>query len=174
MKQINRMKTLALSATLVAGLAVPFASAQVNSEPSQTREGWHHKRHGRDHKMGRGHKMGFGKLNLTEAQKTQMQQLRQSHQEQIKPLRDELRAKMQQLWQVNQGGAFNEALVAQKLAEAAPLRAKLMAAQFKLRQDMMSVLTPEQKTQLEQWREQFKAKREQRKANRTGNQGQAQ
>lgn len=175
MKHFSKLKTLALSATLVAGLAIPFAFAQNGDEqPGQStaRDGWHHKRHGR----GRGEMaLGrFGKLNLTDAQKTQMKQLRQGYRERTKPLHTELRAKMQELRQANQGGAFNEAAVAQKLTETAPLRARLMAEQFKLRQDMLAVLTPEQKTQLEQRRAEFKAKREQRKANRTEKQGQVQ
>jgi Spy/CpxP family protein refolding chaperone len=41
----------------------------------------------------------------------------------------------------------------------APLRAKLMSEHFKLRQEALAVLTPEQKAQLEQLREQFKARR---------------
>ena len=41
----------------------------------------------------------------------------------------------------------------------AGLQAKLMGEQFRMRQEMLSVLTPEQKTQLEQKRAEFKAKR---------------
>ena len=54
------------------------------------------------------------------------------------------------------GVAFNEALATQKLTEAASIEAKLMGEQFRLRQEMLSILTPEQKTQMEQQREQFK------------------
>ena len=39
-----------------------------------------------------------------------------------------------------------------------------MGEQFKLRQEMLAVLTPEQKTQLEQKRAEFKAKRAERGA----------
>lgn len=170
MKHFNKLKILALSATLIAGLAIPLAYAQIsNGQAGKQRGGWQHNRHGR----GRD-KMAFRNLNLTDAQKAQMKQLRQSYHERSKPLQTELRAKMQELHQANQGGLFNEALVSQKLAEAAPLRAKLMAEQFKLRQDTLAVLTPEQKTQLEQQREQFKAKREQRQAKRTEKQTQVQ
>ena len=170
MKQISKLKILALSATLVAGLAIPVAYAQIkDGQGGKHRGGWQHKRHGRG-----GAGMAFRNLNLTDAQKAQMKQLRQSYQESTKPLQTELRTKMQELRQANQGGTFNEALVTQKMTETAPLRAKLMAEQFKLRQDMLAVLTPEQKTQLEQQREQFKAKREQRKAKRAEKQTQVQ
>lgn len=170
MKHFNRLKIMALAATLVAGLAIHLAYAQINNKQAgKAGSGWHHNRHGRGGGM-----MALRNLNLTDAQKAQMKQLRQSYHERTKPLQTELRTKMQELRQANQGGTFNEALVSQKLAETAPLRAKLMAEQFKLRQDALAVLTPEQKTQLEQQREQFKAKREQRQANRTEKQSQVQ
>ena len=62
----------------------------------------------------------------------------------------------------------------QKLTEAAGLQAKLMGEEFRMRQESMAVLTPEQKTQLEQRRAEFKAKREQFKARRGEQQTQQQ
>lgn len=168
MKHFNKLKLLTLSALLIAGLAIPFAYAQNSlGKMMQHRGNWQHGRQGHG-------KMAFRQLNLTDAQKDQMKQLRQGFHERIKPLQTELHAKMQGLRQAQQSGNFNEALVTQKLTESAPLRAKLMAEQFKLRQDTLALLTPEQKTQLEQQREQFKAKREQRQANRTEKQSQIQ
>jgi Spy/CpxP family protein refolding chaperone len=41
-----------------------------------------------------------------------------------------------------------------------------MAEQFKLRQEMLAVLTPEQKAQFEQLQQEFKAKRAQFQQNR--------
>jgi len=105
-------------------------------------------------------------LNLTDEQKAQMKQIRQSYRERTQPLRQELRAKMKGLRQANQGGAFNEALAAQTLTETAGLRAKLMGERFKLRQEMIASLTPEQKAKIEQMRERFKAKRAEREAKR--------
>jgi Spy/CpxP family protein refolding chaperone len=61
------------------------------------------------------------------------------------------------LRQASEGGTFNEALATQKLTEMAGLQAKLMGARFQLRQQMLSVLTPEQKAQLDQMKAQFKA-----------------
>ncbi|HET8675268.1 MAG TPA: hypothetical protein VFO63_05740, partial [Blastocatellia bacterium] len=55
-------------------------------------------------------------------------------------------------------------LVSQKLAEIAPLEAKMMAERARIHQETLSVLTPEQKTKLEQMREQFKSRRGERKA----------
>ena len=101
---------------------------------------------------------GFERLNLTEAQKTQMKQIRESYRERTQSLHQELRAKKQELRQADQGGTFNEGLATQVLTESAALEAKLMGERFKMRQEMMALLTPEQKNQLEQRREQHRMK----------------
>ena len=166
MKTLGKLKTLglatALTATAVAGSIVVAQSVTPNQDSNQ--EQGQKMRHG-----GRGHRQhGFGgmrgngmfsQLNLTEDQKTKIQQIRQSGAERNKPLRDELRAKRQELQQARQGDTFNESFATQKLTEIAAIQAKLMGERFKLHQEMLTVLTPEQKTQLEQARAQFKAKR---------------
>jgi protein CpxP len=106
----------------------------------------------------------FRQLNLTDDQKAKLKQIRENFAQQNKPLRDQLRAKRQELRQANEGGTFNEALATQKLTEMASLEAKLMGEGFKLRQEMQSVLTAEQKAQLEQAKAQFKARRSEKRA----------
>jgi Spy/CpxP family protein refolding chaperone len=101
----------------------------------------------------------FKQLNLTEDQQTKLKQIRESFAERNKPLREQLHAKRQELRQANEGGTFNEALATQKLTEMASLEAKLMGERAKLHQEMLSVLTAEQKAQLEQSRAQFKTRR---------------
>ena len=105
----------------------------------------------------------FGQLNLTEDQKTKMKQIRESFAQTNKPLREQLRAKRQELRQASEGGTFNEALATQKLTEMASLEAKLMGERHKLHQEMLSVLTAEQKAQLEQSKAQFKTRRGERR-----------
>ena len=106
--------------------------------------------------------MFFGGINLTEDQKTRMQQIRSSFRDRTQSLSQELRTKRQELRQASEGGTFNEAVATQKLSDMAGLQAKLMGERFKMRQEMLSILTPEQKTQLEQKRAEFKAKRAER------------
>jgi Spy/CpxP family protein refolding chaperone len=101
----------------------------------------------------------FKQLNLTEDQKAKIKQIRETFAQTNKPLHDQLRAKRQELRQASEGGTFNEALATQKLTEIAPLEAKLMASEHNLHQEMLSVLTAEQKAQLEQSRAQFKGRR---------------
>ena len=101
----------------------------------------------------------FRQLNLTEDQKAKIKTIRENSAAQNKPLRDQLHAKRQELRQASEGGTFNEALATQKLTEMASLEAKLMGERFKVHQEMLSVLTTEQKAQLEQSKAQFKARR---------------
>ena len=108
----------------------------------------------------------FGNLDLTDAQKAQMKSIRESHDQSIRPLMEQIRAKRQEIRQANEGGTFNEALVTQKLTEIAPLEAKMMGEQFRLHQEMLSVLTAEQKAKLEQSREQRKSRWSERRANK--------
>ncbi|HEX8183548.1 MAG TPA: hypothetical protein VF747_02315, partial [Blastocatellia bacterium] len=93
-------------------------------------------------------------------------QIQENSRQSLRPIMDEIRAKRQEIRQASEGSTFNEALVSQKLAEIAPLEAKLMGAHFRLRQEMLSVLTAEQKTKLEQSREQFEQRRSERRANK--------
>ncbi|MGH8693894.1 MAG: Spy/CpxP family protein refolding chaperone [Burkholderiales bacterium] len=158
MKKINKMYALALASLMALALVVPFAGAQSgNDQGNQPKQRGERRAHGGRH--GRGEFGMFSRLNLTDAQKAQMKQIGQSSRERTNPLRQELHAKMRDLRQAEQGGAFNEALVTRKLTETAPLRAKLMGEEFKTRQEMLAVLTPEQKTQFDQMREQFKSRR---------------
>jgi Spy/CpxP family protein refolding chaperone len=101
----------------------------------------------------------FRQLNLTEDQKTKIKQIRESFAQNNKPLMEQLRAKRQELRQASEGGTFNEALATQKLTEIAPLEAKLMGERAKLHEATLSVLTAEQKAQLEQAKAQFKTHR---------------
>jgi periplasmic protein CpxP/Spy len=160
---IGRFKTVAIASLSAIALAASIAVAQTVNQDPGAQQGQHMGRHGgRDgHKGWGGMRDGgfFRQLNLTDDQKAKMKQIRDSFAQSNKPLRDQLRAKRQELRQASEGGTFNEALATQKLTEIAPLEAKLMASEHDLHQQMLSVLTTEQKAQLEQSRAQFKARR---------------
>ena len=159
-----RFKTLAIATLSAIVLAASIAVAQTVSTGQDTTQGqqkqW--QRHGRgerrEHGWGGMHGGAFRQLNLTDDQKAKMKQIHESFAERNKPLREQLRAKRQELRQASEGGTFNEALATQKLTEIAPLEAKLMAEQHKLHEQTLSVLTAEQKAQLEQSRAQFKGR----------------
>ena len=161
-----RFKTLAIATLSAIALATSIAVAQTVSTGQDNTKGAHKGWHdGGARGQGRGHGWGgmrgdaFRQLNLTEDQKAKIKQFRDTFVQTNKPLMDQLRAKRQELRQASEGGTFNEALATQKLTEMASLEAKLMGERFKLHQETLSVLTAEQKAQLEQSKAQFKARR---------------
>lgn len=162
MKRLGKIKTLtiaSLSALALAGTIALAQTAGTNQDNKQIPRG---ERHGHGEgwggQGGRMHGMMLRGINLTDDQKAKMKQISQSFHESTQSLHQQLQAKRQELHQASEGGTFNEALATAKLTEAASLEAKLMGEHFKMRQEMLSVLTPEQKTQLEQKRAEFKAK----------------
>jgi periplasmic protein CpxP/Spy len=169
MKKLGRFKMLAIATLSAIALAASIAVAQTvttNQDNGQgARPEWRGRRGKHDGHGWGGMREGgfFRQLNLTEDQKAKMKQIHESFAEKNKPLHEQLRAKRQELRQASEGGTFNEALATQKLTEIAPLQAKLMAANAKLHQEMLSVLTAEQKAQLEQSKAQFKQRRGMRK-----------
>ena len=157
MRKLNRIHAIALVAVMALAIAVPFAIAQSKGE------GGH--RHGM---LGDGHMAGamYRNLDLTDAQKTQMKQIRESHSQSLRPLMEQVRAKRQEIRQASESGTFNEALVTQKLNEIAPLEAKLMGERSRLHQEMLAVLTADQKAKVEQAQADRKAKWAERRANK--------
>ena len=145
MKNLGRYNKLAIASLSAIALAASIAVAQTVKT---------------DQDHGRGGMRGglFSKLNLTDDQKAKIKQIHESFAERNKPLREQLRAKRQELRQASEGGTFNEALATQKLTEMAGLQAKMMGEEFRLHQETLSVLTAEQKTQLDQAKAQFKAR----------------
>ena len=172
MKKLGKIKTLTIASLSAVALAAPIAFAQSTStnQDKQQVTGERHGGRGKGWGEGEGRGVGgergghmrgmmFKGIDLTDDQKAKMKQISQSFRERTQSLHQQLGAKRQELRQVSEGGTFNEALATQKLQESASLQAKLMGEQFKMRQEMLSVLTPEQKTQLEQKRAEFKSKR---------------
>jgi len=154
MKKLGKFKLVAiasLSAVVLIAGSIAFAQTTKTGDGQGPRRAWH----GRSE--GFGADRMFARLNLTDDQKAKIKQIREGFGTANKPLLDQLKAKRQELRQASEGGTFNEALATQKLTEMAGLQAKLMGARFQLHQQMLSVLTPEQKTQLDQMKAQFKA-----------------
>jgi len=163
MMKLGKLKMLAIASLSAIALTASIAVAQsvkTDQDNGQKPRGDWHGGRGRGERKGWGGMHGgvFSQLNLTDDQKAKMKQIRESFAATNKPLREQLRAKRQELRQAREGGTFNEALATQKLTEMAGLQAKLMGEEFKLHQEMQSVLTAEQKAQLEQAKAQFKTR----------------
>ncbi len=171
MKKLGKIKTLTIASLSAVALAAPIAFAQSTSTNQDTQQVTGGRHGGRGEGRGRGwdgergergggmRGMMFRGIDLTDDQKAKMKQISESFRERTQSLHQQLSAKRQELRLASEGGTFNEALATQKLQESASLQAKLMGEQFRMHQEMLTVLTPEQKTQLEQKRAEFKAKR---------------
>ncbi|MEP6913622.1 MAG: Spy/CpxP family protein refolding chaperone [bacterium] len=175
MKKLGKIKMLSIASLSAIALAVPIAYAQTTSTNQDNQRITRGEGHGRGEGQGWGDRGGrggergggmqggmFRGITLTDDQKAKIQQISQGFRERTQSLHQALGAKRQELRQATEGGTFNEALVTQKLQESAILEAKVMGEQFKMRQEMQSVLTTEQKAQNEQKRAEFKAKRGER------------
>jgi len=157
MKKLGKVKMLAIASLSAVALVASIAVAQ--SVKTDRGSGPRHQWRGDGMKRGfHGRGAFLNRLNLTDDQKAKMKQIRESFAERNKPLLEQLRAKRQELRQASEGGTFNEALANQKLTEMAGLQAKLMGERFKLHQEMQSVLTADQKAQLDQLKAQFKTR----------------
>ena len=173
MKKLGKIKIMTIAALSALALSVPVVLAQTTgtTQDKQVTRGERGERHGRGKEWGgRGEGMHGGMfrgITLTDDQKAKIKQIGQSFRESTKSLRQELQTKRQALRQASEGGTFDQASTTQKLTEMAGLEAKLMGERFKMRQETLSVLTAEQKTQLEQKRAEFKA----RKGERRGRKG---
>ena len=182
MKKLGKIQTIAFAGLSALALATPIALAQNTGgeQGQQKQEGARGGRHGKGEfggrrggrgggEFGRGGHFGgrlFRGVELTDEQKTRLAELRKGFGERTQSLRQQLRARHEELRQAESGTTFNEAVATQKLTEAAGLQAKLMAEEFRLRQESLAVLTPEQRTQVEQRRQQHEQRRQQRKAQR--------
>ena len=171
MKKPGKFKLLAVASLSAVVLAVgSIAVAQTVKTGRGDGQGRRGAWQGKGIRGGFGGDRLFARLNLTNDQKAKIKQTRQSFMESNKSLFDQLKSKRQELRQASEGGTFNEALATQKLTEMAGLQAKLMGARIQLRQQMLTVLTPEQKTQLDQLKAQFKTNHGQRRG-RDGRRG---
>ncbi|HEV2904797.1 MAG TPA: Spy/CpxP family protein refolding chaperone [Pyrinomonadaceae bacterium] len=164
MRKLGKVKLLAIASLSAVVLAASVAVAQSVKTETQDGKSARHGGHGRGMKRSsRGGGAFFNRLNLTDDQKARLKQIRESFASTNKPLHEQLRAKRRELRRSNEGGTFNEALATQKLTESAALQAKLMGARFQLHQQMLSVLTAEQKAQLDQLKAQSRERRGKRR-----------
>ena len=157
---MKKFLTLAGLALALAASA-PAASAQQQQPSPQDgqRQGERKPfgRHGRrgDGPDGGGRRMmrALSRLNLTEAQQTQIRSINEATRLRTEAQRTELR----QLFETLRGGGQ---LTAQQQARAEQLRQELHAARESANQQIMNVLTAEQRAQLEQWKQERRSRRD--------------
>ncbi|MBV9210561.1 MAG: Spy/CpxP family protein refolding chaperone [Acidobacteria bacterium] len=158
----------AMALTGVVGVAQQQQKAQ---DGGKDRAGWN--RGGREGRKGRHGMEGFGgrfaeKLNLTDAQKQQMEQIRARFQESTKSLHEQARANRGKDFDAFNGGAFNESAVRAAAQARANMHVEMEVARARMMSEIYNILTPEQKAQLAQERQQREQRRQQWRANRGG------
>jgi periplasmic protein CpxP/Spy len=155
----------AFALTGVVGLAQQTGQGQ-NDKPRGER-GWGREGGGGER---RGGEFGgpFGNLNLTDAQKAQMQQISERFRETTKSLRQQGRGERRngEGFDAFKGGAFNESAVRAAAQERANRQVELEVARARMMFEMYNVLTPEQKSQLEADRQQREQRRQEFRSRR--------
>lgn len=141
-------------AVFAQGVPQDATQAQVEGQRPQRRAGGMRRRFMRRRAM-----RSLGQLNLSDAQREQMRSIRQSAFDGTKAKREELR---QLFMNVRQGGQ----LTPEQEARAKQLRTELRESRARARKDVLGVLTPEQRTQLEQLKQERNARREEMRKRR--------
>ena len=111
---------------------------------------------------GNGRQMGraiAGHLNLTDAQKAQLKQVRETTQQQNAQLFADAKAKRQELRSLTRA---NDPRATEVKAQLEALGPQLEAARKQQHEAFVNILTPEQRTQLEQWKAQRQSRRQSR------------
>lgn len=112
---------------------------------------------------------GFGPLrdlNLTDAQKAQIEKIRASFEESTKSLREQLRSLHESQPDLLTSGTFDEAAVRAAAEARAKVEVEMEVAHARMASQIGAVLTAEQKAQLTERRQQFEQKRQEREAQR--------
>jgi Spy/CpxP family protein refolding chaperone len=162
----NALTKAGLALSLVAGFAVSGVVAQQQSQQPTTQDGaqderpMHRKgrmgRGGRHERRG-GRRGGFRhlvqQLNLTDAQQEQLRAIHERNAESMRPRRQEMR----DLIEARRDGAT---FTSEQHARAQALRQEFRANAERMHGEFLAILTPEQRTQLEQMKQQHKERRQ--------------
>lgn len=162
---------LALAGTFALSGIAGFAQ-QGTMQQGGKEHGEHKGMHGGDRKGGRGMRGGFGgrfgaNLNLTDAQKAQMDQIATRYRETMKAQRQQGRGERRGGgFDGFNGGTFNEAEVRAAAQARANAQVEREVQHARMMSEMYAVLTAEQKAQLATERQQREQKRQERRNRR--------
>lgn len=94
----------------------------------------------------------FEQLNLSDAQRTQLRTLAESHRAAIAPLRDQVRTAQETLANAKPGDANYDTVTAEARRSLEAARAQLRTQQEQFRTQSDAILTPEQRTKMQELR----------------------
>lgn len=154
------------------GIVLTFGAAALAQQPPQQQGGDSQQQGARERGPRRDGPRGFGigpairELNLTDAQKEQARAIFDRFAASTKTQREQLRQLREQSRDDNASANTEE--------QAKALRAQLREAEKAMRTEFMAILTPEQRTKLEQIEKERKDRMEERRKEREGGQTQPQ
>lgn len=90
-------------------------------------------------------------LNITETQREQIRTLAETHRATVEPLREQLRQSHEAVLRASLTTTFDEAAVRALIAQTESVRTSIGVAEAKVNSQVYALLTPEQRTQLEQF-----------------------
>ena len=164
----SRLTGAGLAVGLLVTFSLPvFAQQASTTQDTQEQPGkhWHRGGHGTRGGMGM-----FRELDLSDAQKQQARAIIERYQESTKAQREEMRQLYQQ-----KGQSANGTLDAQSQARAEALRNELRETHQRMRDELLTILTPDQRAKWEQLQQERKAQREEwrkRRQDQTNNDNQ--
>jgi periplasmic protein CpxP/Spy len=140
----NRVKMMA--ATMVVLMAGAMAMGQTVT-PVAYGYG-----HGRGHGMRGGSMIGFmiHRLDLTDAQRAQIKQIMSQERPAMKPMMQQMAQSRQQMLQLELSGTFDEAAARNLATQQSQTMADMIVQRAKVESQVIAVLTPDQKTKLNQ------------------------
>ncbi len=153
--------TVAILSIVLVAMGAMFIVAQTADKPEGKR-GFGKKGFG---KRG-GQAMMFRGLDLTEEQKAQMKQIRQSNRETIKPIREQMKANRQRLAELSANGNFDQAQVQALAAQQGSLSSQMIVERERVKSQIFQILTPEQKAKAAEMKAQRQQKMQERRQNR--------
>lgn len=156
---------VAILAVAVVWIGAFVAIAQTTHE--ETGKRWN--KEGK-HRFGKKHRkvgMMFRRLDLTEDQKAQVKAMREASQPTIQPLMEAMKQNRQKFMEARKAGA-DEATLAAIRAEIAPIREQIKAHREASMNQMMSILTEEQKAKLAAMKEKRQERMKERRGKRSG------
>jgi Spy/CpxP family protein refolding chaperone len=173
--RLNRTKKIiagvALAGSVILMGLVGYAQQQTTQDQGDKARTERHMGGGKE---GHGMREWFGgrfaeKLNLTDAQKQQMEQISARFRESTKALREQSRGSRGEGFDALNGGTFNESAVRAAAQARANAQVEMEVARARMMYEMYNVLTPEQKAQLATERQQREQKRQEWRSRRQTN-----
>jgi protein CpxP len=108
----------------------------------------------------------FQRLDLTDAQKTRLKEIVDSHRDELRTLADRMRTAHQALDTATTADSFDEATVRTRAAEVAAIDADLAVMRARVFNEAYQILTPDQQKQFKQLRAEIQQRMQERGARR--------